>query len=56
MQELVKLRRWFGRGHVTFWLPHVAGVPTHTPPKHWSLNVPALKSVHVVPFAEHKEM
>jgi hypothetical protein len=52
----VKLSRWLGTGQVTFWLPHVAGVPTHTPPKHRSLNVLASKSVHVVPFAEHKEM
>jgi hypothetical protein len=47
----VKCNRWFGRGHVTFWLPQVAGVPAQTPPKHWSLKVDASKSVHAVPLA-----
>jgi hypothetical protein len=49
--DRVKFNRWFGRGHVTFWLPHVAGVPTQMPPRHWSFNVDASKSVHAVPLA-----
>jgi hypothetical protein len=51
MQVLLKLSRWLGSGHVTFWLPHVAGVPTQTPPMQRSLSVTASKSVHAVPLA-----
>jgi hypothetical protein len=52
VQAVLKLSLWLGSAHVTFWLAHVAMVPTHTPPKHRSLIVPSLKSVHTDPLAE----
>jgi hypothetical protein len=51
MHFVLKLMRWFGKGQVKFWFPQVVGVPTQTPPRHWSLLVLMLKSVHAVPFA-----